>query len=204
MTAPIIFTILASGIQMYPFSKRLILFLVPPILLLAGQGMDLLFNFLHAKNKILGWLVIILLFISILYKPVSYTLERAKSPANIENIKPLLSYLKRYREEGDIIYVYYPTWHAFYFYADQYGFSQDDYIIGIQSRADPDQYLADIDRLRGNKRVWFVFSHNCSTCKVNEMQYYLDYLDKIGVQKEAIERDDVFLYRYKLPAQNIP
>ncbi len=42
-----------------------------------------------------------------------------------------MSYLEQHRMEGDKIYVYYGAEFQFRYYASRYGFSENDYILGI-------------------------------------------------------------------------
>ena len=66
---------------------------------------------------------------------------------------------KKWKNKEDILYLYCSSQFAFKYYAKQFGFDDDEYAIGIFSRGTLGNYTKDLDKLRGNKRVWLVFSH---------------------------------------------
>jgi hypothetical protein len=98
----------------------------------------------------------------------------------------------------DLIYIYYGARPAFEFYAPLYGFTRNDYIVGLSARNDPAKYLQDIDYLKGNQRVWFVFSHNCSWCGVNEQIFIVEHLNEIGLKRSEFNSDGASVYLYDL------
>jgi len=109
-----------------------------------------------------------------------------------------MSYLSQGYQSTDLIYVYIGAEPAFAFYAPLYGFDRNEYIVGVWARNDPARYLQDVDTLRGSPRVWFVFSHNCSWCVVNEQEFILDHLDKIGLKKGELLSHGAAVYLYDL------
>jgi hypothetical protein len=115
-----------------------------------------------------------------------------------EHIKPLLVHLGENLHPQDRIYVYYGSGPAFRYYAPQFGFVEESYWIGAYNRDHPDQYLQEIERFAGSGRVWFLFSHNCSWCAVNEEAYILAHLEQLGQRQEALTRTNASMYLYDL------
>ena len=57
------------------------------------------------------------------------------------------------------------------------------------------RYKADLDKLRGNKRVWFLFSHaNIGA----ENRAIKEYLDRIGKHVDTFVTHGSFVYLYDL------
>jgi hypothetical protein len=196
--SPIFFTLGASALGKYPFSGRLLLFLVPPIFILLAEGVRRVGTFLNRINKSVGWIASACLLVYLLYSPTMLILERVKSPPLNENIKPVMAYLRNNYVDNDLIYIYYSAKPAFEFYAHNYGLDRSKYNVGVSARNNPDKYLEDIDKLIGNSRVWFVFSHNCSWCMVNEEVFITDHLNEIGYKRGEYISDGASVYLYDL------
>ncbi len=60
---PIVLTLLASGMQRYPFTERFLLFLVPNFLILIGFGANELVKFMSGRLKIIAMAGIVLLIL---------------------------------------------------------------------------------------------------------------------------------------------
>ncbi|MFZ0613518.1 MAG: hypothetical protein WAM73_14870 [Desulfobacterales bacterium] len=116
-----------------------------------------------------------------------------------EHIKPVLSYLARNLREKDVIHVYYGARLAFKFYAPRCGLARADYSVSVKAPDEPGRYLAAIDALKGRGRVWFVFSHNCSRCLVDEEVYIIGHLNHFGhmIDSHTAEGAAVYLYDLK-------
>jgi hypothetical protein len=59
-------------------------------------------------------------------------------------------------------------------------------------------YINDLDKLRGNKRVWVLFSHVCTWEGVDEEKYFLSYLNSIGTKMDAFKSVGASVYLYDL------
>ena len=201
LVVPLALTLLASAFGKYPFGGRLLLFAVPTVFLLIAEGVERIRLVLLRINPWISFFATVILVTLFLYQPTWVALRNLKHPNMVEHIKPVLSYLIHNKVNRDSIYVYYGARAAFKYYASLHGLSEGDYIAGISSRQEPHKYIQDIDKLRGLNRVWIVFSHNCSWCKVNEKLFFLDHLDKLGVRVEEIESSGASLYLYDLSVQ---
>jgi len=198
LLTPFLLTLVASSMRRYPFEGRLLLFLLPFLFLLLAEGVKVVGVILMRANKNLGKFVCASLAVYLLYGPAFIVYGNLRKPPMGEHIKPVMAYLSEKRLENDPIYVYYGAGPAFEFYAPLYGFTRSDYVMGISSRGEPAKYLEDIAKLGYNQRAWFVFSHNCSWCIVNEEEYILEYLSKIGVRRDEYLSEGASLYLYDL------
>jgi hypothetical protein len=195
---PFLLTLIASALGKYPFSGRLLLFLMPLLLLLLAEGAELFQKVLLRVNRPMAGLAYASLVVYLLYGPVDAAYKNVQSPPLVEHIKATMSYMSKRYLRTDVIYVYYGARPAFEFYAPLYGFESADYIIGSSSRKDPSKYIADIEQLEGKRRVWFIFTHNCSFCTVNEQNFILKHLNKIGSKKDEYISDGTAVYLYDL------
>lgn len=190
--APILLVLFASGLKIYPFQGRVILFLVPIFMLVIVHGVYKFIEGIKAAKYIR-----VLLIIFFLYYPVLHTLRQWREPYGKSEIKPVMRYLSDHRQPGDKVYLYYSTQAAFRYYAEHMGLMEGDYIIGIDSREDPGQYKKDLEQLRGGERVWVVFSDVFyERDGINEGEYFLDILNRLGRQLDA--------YTVHIPAYSPP
>lgn len=190
---PILLALIASGLHRYPFEGRLLLFLAPFMILVIAQGISDIRNKIRHQSNFLGIaLVIILLIHPVLL--AGYHLIRPRAP---EELRTVLEYVDENWHDGDIIYVYYASLNAFRYYHDRYGFPAG-YVGGIESRSDWINYYQDIQRLRGNKRVWLVFSHVATHCGVDEERLFVSYLDLLGTQLDAFKAPGSAAYLYDM------
>jgi len=200
LIAPFAFTLFASGLEKYPFSGRLILFLLPSVFLLMAEGVERTRLLLSRIHPWLAYSVTALLVLLFLYQSASQALENVRQPDLREDIKPALSYLSQNRQSTDLIYVYHGSAPAFKYYSSFYNISGRDYVVGISSPRAPDKYLKDINKLIGRARVWIIFSHECplSLCKVDERNFFVDHLNRLGKRIQTFKSTGVTLYLYDL------
>ncbi len=200
---PILAMLIASSFEAYSAMARLLLFLVPITILFISEGIIKVGDVVAKHNPLLGRTMVLVFTILVLAQPIESSITYLLEPHNKEDTKSVLETLKENYREGDIIYLYYPARFSFWYYADQYGFDETDYIIGIRSVDEPEKYIAQIDQFIGKRRVWIVMTHNCTTCIVDEFDYILDHLNQIGtLRKKYIEKGAyLYLYNLKQPPQ---
>lgn len=118
----------------------------------------------------------------------------------VEDIKPVMNYIRKHMNDGDIVYLYYSSSTAFAYYANHFRFTDNEYIVGTRSREDLRNYARELNRLRGNKRVWFLFSHVhvSKVTGVNEEKFFLYHLDNIGRRIDHFKSDGAAVYLYDL------
>ncbi len=90
-------------------------------------------------------------------------------------------------------------------YHQKYGYQPGDYILGVDdldiydgkklSEAEWQRYKQDLDNLRGNPRVWLLFSH---VTRNSEYQPIKAYLSNIGTELDTFKTQGSFVYLYNL------
>jgi hypothetical protein len=136
-------------------------------------------------------------------------------PIKKEEIKPVLEYIKKNWQDGDIMYVHYRAHPVFEYYRERYNFNVDDYVVGIYA-GDRDDiwafsvdylrvYTKDLDQLRGNRRVWFLFIYTPMLNKgINEEVFFTYYLNTIGKQIDSFKSIGAAVYLYDLSESSTP
>ncbi len=195
---PFLMALIASALGKYPFSGRLILFLVPFLYFILAEGLERFGSLVRRINPHLAWFLTAFLVMYFLSSPGSVAYNNVKSPPMGQDIRPVMLYVGQHELPSDLFYVYHGALPAYRFYAPSIDRMNDAYLVGVTSIYEPEQYLQQIDRIGSNQRVWFVFSNNCSGCMVNEQEYILDYLDKVGTKLDQYEAVGASAYLYEI------
>ena len=198
LLVPFAATLLASGLRLYPFGLRLLLFLTPLIYILVGAGVERVVDGLRRLRPALGVVSLTLLVGLLFYAPVRLAVAEVHQPFMGEHMKPLLAYVQAHGAATDTVYVFYGAEPAFRYYAPFYGLTDNPTHWGKKWRDEPTQYRRELDALRGAGRVWIVFSHFCTWCALDEEHYFLDYIDTLGTQLDQRRAPGAALYLYDL------
>jgi hypothetical protein len=195
LLAPIGFALLASGAQSYPFAGRLLLFAAPLLLLVVAAGAALVAARLGEARPGLGVLTLGLLFLAPAFATARHFQERSHG----EEARPLLAKLADRWQPGDRLYVYYGAEPAFAFYGPRYGFPPESVTAGVASRTDRNRYRDDAESLRGERRVWVLFSHRHG----EEERFFRESLDRIGACRETLSFPGAAAYLYDLGGERL-
>jgi hypothetical protein len=198
LLAPFLFLLITSALGKYPFSGRMLLFLIPLLLLLLAEGVERVGMVLNKISSPLAWFVAFSFVVYFLSGPITVAYKNVISPPMGEDIKPVMLYISKNYRRTDLFYLYYRAAPAFEFYAPSYRLGSVKYIVGITSIQDSTKYLDDIDKLKGRYRIWFVFSHNCESNFINQQDFILEHLNKIGLIMYELKSSCVSLYLYDL------
>ena len=197
------FTLLAAYLQRYPFRYRLLLFLTPFVICIIAEGIVYLWEKSRSKPK---WVQVLagIAIAAILVPPLFDTSRLLISPLRREEIVPVIEHVKANQQEGDRLYIFQRGIYQFKYYAPKYGYQPGDYIIGVEDLSDGEEvtpaewqrYQEDFDRLRGNPRVWVLFSHVDGVPE--EKETVVNYFKTIGKELDYFERPGAFVYLYDL------
>ena len=152
LLAPIPIALLASGLHRYPFGERLILFLVPPVLLIVAVGAEQIWTGTRRTFPALGSLFLALLFLG----PIGTSVYKAASPVEQAEVQSALAHIREHWQPGDGIYVYVRSRMAYSFYARKHGFTEGDSAVypgGVWS-----EFVDGLSGFRGRERVWVVLT----------------------------------------------
>lgn len=191
---PIFFVLLASGVHKYPFKGRLLLFIVPSLIIFIAEGA----HQIGAKTRQTAPVIGIAFICLLLLNPSLSAAKNLIKPRTVEEIKPVINYITENDQSGDVLYIYYNSIYAYKYYSKIYNFKNTPYILGVNSRNNWDNYLIDLEKLRGNKRVWILFSHVCTWKGVDEEKLFLNNLNSMGKKLDAFKSTGASVYLYDL------
>lgn len=190
---PVVVTLVAACLRLYPFDDRLILFLAPVTAFVVGAGIEEVFNLLRPRMALLAWALVLL----IIGQPLLIATYTLVLPRYREELAPVLAQMRASQQAGDGVYVYYGAQPAYDYYAPRLGLDPADAVRGNSGRDDWQVYYDDLDQLiAGQDRTWLVFSHIYGIGGVldesvfNESTVFLAYLEKMGYTPE--EQVDAF------------
>ncbi len=149
--SPMVIALIASAFQKYPFEGRLLLFAVPGLIFCVIAGIE----FLSFNSNIIR----IALALLIGYQPLLTAYHHLQTPRVREEIKPLLQYVEKKWQPGDIIRYSYKTKPAFDYYAPRYGLAEGESKSIPPSGKDWNDLIRDLTRMNGQKRIWIILTH---------------------------------------------
>jgi len=207
LLSPVMITVWAAYLGQYPFQGRLVLFLAPFFVIAIAEGLYYLSSTGWGRGKGVGLVIVVVL----LSHPLQNTLPLLYRPHLREEIKPVMEYVQTHQQPGDTLYVFQRGIRQFEFYADRYGYDTSDYIAGVDSLSDLDghrvsareraRYINDLKQLRGQSRVWVLFSHAWVEA---ENQLMLSHLNCLGERLDSFETVGAFVYLYDLSQPSSP
>ena len=185
---PITAVMIASILIYYPLHGRLIIFTIPIFYILIAEGACQFFEFFSNQKKYLAILFISLLLIN----PVASGIRNLITPILKEEIKTVIEYCMKNKEEKDKIYVYYGAKNAFEYYT----FNKNVMFLSSESgnRENPQNYLLELDKYKGEGRIWLIFSHVYNY----EEKLFSVYLDHIGYRIDSYKGSGASVYLYDL------
>ncbi len=199
---PLLTTFAGAALQLYPFRNRVVLFLAPFFIIAIAEGINWIFT--RKLHRIISIFLACLIILTIAYPVVESSTSYVK-PQQKEEIKEVIHYIRQREQPQDILYIYQRGIYQFLYYAEKYGYQPEDYILGVEdldiydgskfSEAELQRYKNDLDKLRGNSRVWLLFSH---VTRNTEYIPIKTYLDTIGTEVDMFEAKGSFVYLYNL------
>lgn len=194
--SPIIFLLIASALHKYPGGARLALFLISGIILIASEGaLDLI-------SKYSGNIAVLVLsiFIAFFSYPIYDALKTVVVPIQREEIKPAMKYISENFKKDDTIYIYYGAVPAFRFYSEKFNIDKNKCIEGSSAGSDDwNIFLKEIEKLRGKKRVWVLFSHLFKNWRrINEEKFLLFHLNMVGQRSYLRQYKGASVWLYDL------
>jgi 4-amino-4-deoxy-L-arabinose transferase-like glycosyltransferase len=194
LVIPIALALLASGLRLYPFQGRLLLFIVPSVVLLIAAGLDDIRTKTGDVLPLLGPLLIGLLFL----QPLYVAAQDFVKPQGVEETRPVLEYVEKHHAHDDFFYIYYSSQYALDYYRERGVIAPMDQTIGVESRGSWKLYREDLDKLVGRQRVWLIFSHIWRGEGADEQKIFLDHLNDIGRKLDEVQATGASAYLYDL------
>jgi len=152
--APLITALLLSIFRVLPFDSRVAVYATWPLVSSGIAGIKTLQQWIPRLFPVaLSAAVSLTIALPILLITIFIKTERP--PFNAQPTQLVLHELKKQWQPGDLLFVYFKTRHALNFYGSKEGIT--DYKVGGNYKT-MEPHLRQLDSLKGNKRVWFIFS----------------------------------------------
>jgi hypothetical protein len=230
LVVPFLLLLGASAAHVYPISQRTTLFLLPGVILLIAEGVAQIVRWVPPRATLATALF---LGVAVAAAPVTLAGARLVHPRTREEIKPVLEFVRHHWQPGDTLYVHYGAQYAFLYYEkcgclrltgpggrdlwpvvsahgtrEQYAragrSTSPAVVIGRYAGNDWNRYLAELQRLRGRHRLWFLYTHVRDSQERSVIERDLvGYLDRIGTRAQAIDRPQAHAYFYELSRKTV-
>ena len=186
LIAPIGVHLVLSGLKLYPYFTRLILYQLPLIILLISIGAVVLFRWVN-KRFMLPYALLLI--------PVIITATNVYNnfPQQKHEIKNSLTYMQQHIQKNDLIFVYYIAYNP-YLYYQQIGFIYVDNPVQRSQnyRKDSQKYIDLLDKLEG--RVWMVMTHTFKKSKTVTINYIENKRGGKLLDEQHFYGSDVYLF----------
>jgi hypothetical protein len=151
---PLITALLLSIFRVLPFDSRVAVYATWPFVFSGIAGIQALQQWIP---RLFPSAVTTALSLTIALPVLLITIfsKTERPPFNAQPTQLVLHELKKQWRPGDILFVYFKTRHALNFYGTKEGITEFR-VGGNYNTIEP--HLRQLDSLKGNKRVWFIYS----------------------------------------------
>lgn len=165
LLGPVVITLVASGLHLYPFGLRLLLFLVPILTLGIAHGASGLTT-APAAHGVRGLVVFLLLM-----HPVIESSYHVRKPRMVQEVKTVIAFMRE-TDRTAKVYVHRGALPAFRFYSREYGFDPMSVTYGsaVDEKGSFQRWLSSQEQ---GTRYWLVFSHFAPGRDVPTIQEHL-------------------------------
>jgi hypothetical protein len=216
---PFALALLAAALHAYPVSLRTELFLAPSLILLLAEGCA---TFTYWAPRRWKRPLAVTLAVALAAGPVYGASMGLTHPRRVEEIRPVLKFVRDHWKRGDTLYLHDEAQYAFLYYskcnclrltdADGRELWPVRSISGSDFRApaveprtpalvivtDPRQYLSHLRSLTGPRRIWFLYTHVATPADERSLRWLVDSLGRVAVMRYAIDRPRAHAYLYEL------
>ncbi len=152
--SPLIIAIILATARVLPFDNRVAIYATWPLIISGIGGIGALqywfpVVFKQPVSTVLSLIIAVPIIV------ITIVLPSEHPPFNGQSSQPVLHELKKQLQPGDILYVYFKSRHALHFYGPKEGIT--NFVMG-SSFDSIGPYLRELDKFKGNKRLWFFFS----------------------------------------------
>ncbi|MFN0177996.1 MAG: glycosyltransferase family 39 protein [Gemmatimonadales bacterium] len=176
IAGPVLVTILAAALHVYPFANRLVSFLFPLAIIAIGAALGAAGNRLrqaHPALALLVWVAVV---------PIAIVAVERRPVLRRQEARQVFDYIAAHRRPGDPVYVYFTGWHAAAYYAPRARLDSADVVIGRCFLGNLAGYHSELARLAGARPLWVFFVQEPG----RERRQLLAHLRQVGVVRDSI------------------
>jgi len=192
LASPIVITMMASGLHVYPFSGRLLLFAVPSMYFWIGDGVVRVGSLVRENQN----LVVTAMLSMLLVPQLLYSSTILVKPYSFEEVRPAIEYMAKRWQPGDILYVYDGAQPTFRFYSGRYGFRRSEYVFGDGSQSLP-ALQTELLAFSGYERMWLLFAHIDRKNGIYDDLLFREHLRTSRDMIDSFRSKDAAVYLYK-------
>jgi len=186
LISPIIITFIAAAFKIYPFERRLILFLLPIFLIF----IVIPFDKVKFDKNFLNILVIIVSLVFFINYAINYSTSFIVQRVSYlrQDVKPLLKILINEKKKDDILYIYYGSNPSYMYYSILMPIPKENLYKGIMLENNQNPLLAiekDLLSIPKHKTVWLFFVKGNFQYE-KDIKLYRDWVYKNGTIKKDI------------------
>ena len=194
LTLPIALALLASGLHLYPFWERTLLFLTPILFILVGEGIAALAKVDRQIARVAAVLALILIALV----PAGRAARLIVQPSTHHELNVILDYAREHWQPGDVLYLATtPTQNAFLFmprYAETF---PGDAVVRAESyHGDPESNGLN-QRLRAATRIWLPVTYDEYDTTVPKT---LDALSPIATKQQEFSARGATMAQFSAPS----
>lgn len=183
LISPFLINLIFSGLHIFPFAERVILYLVPFVLLFIAEGGEFIIS--KTRPNYSAFIKVLLIIVLFLY-PVFSAIDHFNKPRKGKNIIQAVDYVQANQKDGDVVYFLYVPDAVSKYYAEtrglNYAGSMDDSFF--KSEFTKDELLGDLSKLDRDRRLWLVCSDECNHPSIisSKTKPALDFLNSVGAR----------------------
>jgi len=152
--SPLLVALFLATTRILPFDNRVSIYATWPFIISGIAGITALQNWFPLLFKpVVSTVLSLVIALPIIL--ITIVVPSEHPPFNGQSSQPVLRELKKQLRPGDILYVYFKARHALNFYGPKEGIT--NYVTG-NSYDSIVPFLRELDKFKGNNRVWFFFS----------------------------------------------
>lgn len=164
LTFPCLLTLVASGLELFPFFERLIVFLAPVFILIIAYGCEKTVNLLPTDSRWKYAIPVVLLAGPVMNSAMQLVDPTLFGEHKRSNQREGFLYIHDRLQQGDMVYVAWNNLSAYRFYKESYTLNFEA-LVGEDVKyvsTDVQDYQQRLDKqiapLAGKKRVWVVYN----------------------------------------------
>lgn len=192
LLAPVGFCLLASGLDLYPFKDRMLLFVAPIATILIGTtAARATAERRTLVAKILGMIFVVALFVC----PIRRMYYDGVDGYEEERVRPAMSFLAQRTSDRpeDLLYVYHDTIPAFRYYRATDNFRIDAPVVEAGAAFNSDEKTRLRNASEDKRWIWILFSHS----RTKEQRRVLEFMRTIGKKRGHWETEGARIYLYE-------
>lgn len=200
---PILFALIASMLDRYPFWGRYVIFLMPAMIILVAEGVNAITKLSSNYSRLIPAALILVLFA----QPVAHGMRVLIHSYDFgDDPRPLAQHIKKNFEDGDIVYLPFHQTPPFHYYLPRVGLDRNQFEtepIFTEVTEGNEQFRKQYRLQRLPElyaiydRIWIPFRHGTSGGP--PYPEHIGEVDEIGRQLAIVRGEGMTLYLYEAP-----